>query len=91
MGAGKVYLDVILQNIGIYPSKDLPVNIEENHVFIDNKKSIVVSKGTAGINYGLCVDISLLAIVVLLELEDGLVLQIINPNLLRIIFKLSHY
>jgi hypothetical protein len=76
---------VVLKNIRVNPSKDFPLSIEENHILINNEKSIVISKGTASIYYCLSVEKAPFAIVVLLELENGLVLQIINPNLKNII------
>lgn len=72
---------MILKNIGVNPGKDFPLSIEEDHIFINNEESIVISKGATSIYDCLSVEIALLAIVVLLELENGFVLQIINPNL----------
>lgn len=80
----QINLNMTLTDIGVNPCKNFFGLVKKDHIFVDYKVTVMISQGSAGIDNGLGIQISLLSVIILLQFYDLLVLQIVNPNLLKI-------
>lgn len=85
----QVNLNVILFDVRIDPSEDLPPHVRKNHVLVNDEETVMYCQLTTGLYDSLSVLVSPVRTVTLLQLSDGLVSKVLNPYFLEVGLRLA--
>ena len=86
---GKVNFDVVFTNIGVNPSEYFFFVVEENHIFVDHEKTIMLGQGITGCNYFFSISKTSVCGIGLFQTADRLTFEIIAPYFLKVRFSFS--
>lgn len=82
---------MIFADLGVDPNKNFFRLVKKNHVLIDNEITVMIGESNTSSYNSFDITICFFSIVILFQFNDGLYLQFINPEFLRVGFCFTKY
>ena len=89
VSVGQVYLDMVLADVWIYPGENVFLGRQEDHILIDHEETIGLRKSKTGGHDLAGKLVTPFGAVSLLQARDGLVLEVVSPDLLSVRLRLA--